>query len=98
MFIINYIKYINNTFNLLKILNLKIMRKKKDNNLIFITIGDRKFYYTSMNRASYKLGIAPASIKWYLEHKNSLKTENNEDVTIKLIDGSEIPYKYINNY
>lgn len=74
------------------------MRRKKNNNLILVNIGkDKKLYFTSKNRASMKLGLAIASIDWAIKHKNITRSNNDEDVTIEIIDGSEIPYKYINN-
>jgi hypothetical protein len=50
-----------------------------------------------MNKAGLFLGLATASVKWAVDHKNEIINNNDEIVTIKIIDGSEIPYKYINN-
>lgn len=65
--------------------------------MICASSGKEKQYFTSINRAGLYLGLAPASIKWAIEHENVLRNYNDEDVTIKLVDGSEIPYKLINN-
>ena len=68
----------------------------KNNNLILVNIGSKKYYYTSANKAGKLLGIQPNSINWAIIHKNELLYRNNK-VIIELIDGSDIPYKYINN-
>ena len=74
------------------------MRKKKDNNLILINYGtERKLYYTSMGRASVKLGLSVPSVKWAIDHHNVTYSNNDEEVTIEIVDGSDVPYKYINN-
>ena len=74
------------------------MRKKKDNNLIQISYGEeRKLYYTSIGRASVKLGLSVPSVKWAIEHHNVTCSNADEIVTIGIVDGSDIPYKYINN-
>ena len=74
-----------------------IQRKKKDNNLVLVTIGDRKLYFTSMSKAGLKLGIATQSVKYAIGRNSVITTYNDEKVTIEIIDGSEIPYKLINN-
>lgn len=74
------------------------MKKKKDNNLILLNFSDgRKLYYTSMNRAGKKLGLASTSIDYAITHNNKFITNDDIIVTVEKIDGSEIPYKYINN-
>lgn len=73
------------------------MKTKENNNLILMTIGDKKRYFTSMNRAGRAAGLAAASVKWAIYYGSELITNNNEKVTFKVVDGSEIPYKYINN-
>ena len=75
-----------------------IIKKKKDNNLICIASGNEKQYFTSINRAGLYIGLAAGSIKYAMERNSILKNKNDEDITIKLVDGSEIPYKLINNY
>lgn len=74
------------------------MKRKQNNNLITIRYnsGDM-LYFTSLNRVAMKLGIAPASVKWAIEHNNVLTDFEGKVFTIVVIDGSEIPYKYINN-
>ena len=73
------------------------MSKKKDNNLILVNSGKEKYYFTSLSRTGRFLNILPASVSWAIAHRNVLKNNRDEDVTIEIIDGSEIPYKYINN-
>lgn len=72
------------------------MKKKENNNLILMTVGDKKHYFTSMNRAGIAAGLATASVKWAINYGSELVNNNDEKVTFKIIDGSEIPYKYIN--
>lgn len=73
------------------------MKNKKDNNLILVNVGDKKYYFTSSNRAGKMLGMQNNSINWAIIHKNVLTNNAGEKVTIELVDGSDIPYKYINN-
>lgn len=74
------------------------MRRKENNNLVSINYSNGTvFYYTSMNRAACKLGVATASVKWAVEHGNVLTDYEGKVFTIGIVDGSEIPYKLINN-
>lgn len=74
------------------------MRNKNNNNLIAIRYdGGDMLYFTSTNRAAMKLAIAPASVKWAIEHNNVLTDVEGKVFTIGIVDGSEIPYKLINN-
>lgn len=73
------------------------MKRKTSNNLILVNIGEDKYYFTSANRAGNLLGIQPNSVNWAIKHHNKLISNDDRIVTIELIDGSEIPYKYINN-
>lgn len=73
------------------------MKQKKNNNLILVNIGDEKHYFTSANRAGNLLGIQPNSVNWAIKHKNKLISDDDRIVTIELVNGSEIPYKMINN-
>lgn len=74
------------------------MRRKQNNNLVAIRYdGGNMLYFTSTNRAAMKLGIAPASVKWAIEHNNVLTDVEGKVFTIGIIDGSEVPYKLINN-
>lgn len=75
------------------------MKEKKNNKLIYINIVGREsnLYFTSANRAGMRLKLQPNSVNWAIKHQNKLITENDEVCTIELVDGSEIPYKYINN-
>lgn len=74
------------------------MKKKTNNNLIAIkySSGDM-LYFTSVNRVGMKLAIAPASVKWAIDHNNVLTDIEGKTFTIEVVDGSDIPYKYINN-
>lgn len=72
--------------------------RKKNNNLILINYTDgEKRYYTSFNRAGLSIGLAPVSVKWALDHENVITDLSDRELTIKLVDGSNIQYKYINN-
>lgn len=73
------------------------MRKKRNNNLVLVNVGNKKYYFTSLNRAGIYLNLAAQSVKWAIDHQNVLYNNANEKVTIDLIDGGEIPYKLINN-
>ena len=74
------------------------MRRKQNNNLVAIRYNNGDMlYFTSTNRAAMKLGIAPASVKWAIEHNNVLTDAEGKVFTIGILDGSEVPYKYINN-
>lgn len=72
-------------------------KKKKDNNLILVNVGKKKYYFTSTNRAGLFLGLQANSVNWAILHNNVMATNRDEKVNIEIIDGSEIPYKYINN-
>lgn len=72
-------------------------RKKTNNNLICVNAGNEKHYFTSTSRAGQFLGLAAGSVQWAIDHENILINNKDEEVTIKIIDGSEIKYKYINN-
>lgn len=73
------------------------IKPKKDNNLILVNVGKKKYYFTSTNRAGGFLGLQANSVNWAILHKNVLTNNRDEKVTIEVIDGSEIPYKLINN-
>lgn len=74
------------------------MRKKRNNNLVAINYANgEKLYYTSYTRAGYRVGLAAASVQWACEHGNTLYDLNDKELTISLIDGSNVQYKYINN-
>lgn len=73
------------------------MKRKKNNNLILVNVGSKKHYFTSTNRAGDFLGIGNNSVMWAIMHHNELTNNRGDLVTIELIDGSYIPYKYINN-
>lgn len=73
------------------------MKKKNDNNLLLVKSGNRKHYFTSISRVANFLNINPSSVAWAIGHRNVLKNNKDEDVTIEIVDGSDIPYKLINN-
>ena len=73
------------------------MSKKKDNNLILVNVGNKKYYFTSAGKAGNFLGMQGPSVSWAIAHRNELTNNAGEKVTITLVDGSEIPYKLINN-
>jgi hypothetical protein len=74
------------------------MAKKKDNNLVEIRFEDGESrYFTSCSKAGLNVGLVVASVQWAVNHGNVLTTVNDRKFTIHLVDGSEIPYKYINN-
>ena len=73
------------------------MKRKTDNNLIVVDFNGEKHYYTSPTKAGWKVCLAPASVKWAIEHNNVLCTCDGRNFRIYLEDGSDIPYKYINN-
>jgi hypothetical protein len=73
------------------------MKTKKDNNLVLVNVGNKKYYFTSLTRAGRFLGLQSSSISWAIAHRNELTNNAGEKVTITLVDGSDIQYKYINN-
>lgn len=73
------------------------MSKKKDNNLILVNVGNKKYYFTSAGKAGNFLGMQGPSVSWAISHRNELTNNAGEKVTITLVDGSDIQYKYINN-
>lgn len=74
------------------------MARKTNNNLVLVSYinGDKK-YYTSMSKAGLNLALAFPSVKWAVEHGNVLTDVEGKKFTIGIVDGSEIPYKLINN-
>ena len=72
-------------------------RKKNNNNLICVNSGNEKHYFTSTSKTGEFLGIAPGSVQWAIDHHNVLINNKDEEVTIEIVDGSEIKFKYINN-
>ena len=70
------------------------MRTKENNNLIKVTTKDGSFYFTSLNRTAKFLHVQILTINWALFHEGLIK---KRDAKVEIVDGSEIPYKYINN-
>ena len=66
------------------------MKTNKNNNLILINIGDKKYYFSSIRKAGNFLTEQSNSV-----YENELVNNNKEKITIELVDGSNIPYKYI---
>lgn len=78
------------------------MKHKKDNNLILVKIHCQdgliqNEYFTSLSGAGLYLGVAAQSIKWAINHHNILVNNEGLQITIEMVDGSEIPYKLIND-
>lgn len=75
------------------------MRKKENNNLVCAVYDDgEKRYFTSTNRAAATYGICEPSVKWCIKSGNTkFETNDGRIITFELVDGSEIPYKLINN-
>ena len=72
--------------------------KKKNNNLVAIIYKDGETkYYTSPTTAGLKVGLANRSVTWAIEHGNVCTDFNDRGFIIKIVDGSEVPYKLINN-
>ena len=74
-----------------------IIKNKKDNNLVCVSIDGTHNYFTSITKAGKFIGLAACSVTWAITHDSSLKTVDGRDVKIFIIDGSEIKYKLINN-
>ena len=74
------------------------MARKTNNNLVVVSYsnGDKQ-YYTSMSKAGLKLALAVPSVKWAIDHNNVLTDVEGKKFTIGIVDGSEVPYKLINN-
>lgn len=70
------------------------MKTKENNNLIKVTTKDGSFYFTSLNRTAKFLDVQILTITWAITHGNTIK---KCDAKVEIVDGSEIPYKYINN-
>ena len=74
------------------------MSKKLNNNLIeFNYENGNKLYFTSKGKAALRLGVTPPSVQWAIDHHNTVVDNAGNKLNINLVDGSEIPYKYINN-
>ena len=74
------------------------VKKKQNNNLVLVTEGNKKQYFTSKNRAGLYLGLACASVEYAIKKRNEFWGDNGERITIEIVDGSEVPYKLINNH
>ena len=71
-------------------------KKKENNNLVLVNVGKKKYYFTSSNRAAIFLGIQSNTVNCAILKNKVLTNTKDEKVTIEICDGSEIPYKYIN--
>jgi len=67
------------------------------NNLIMVKSEKSSKYFTNLNRAAKFVGIQPNSVSWAILNGNVIKDKEGNDITLSMVDGSEIPYKYINN-
>lgn len=74
------------------------MAKKVNNNLVLVSYsnGDKQ-YYTSTSKAGLKLALAAPSVKWAIDHNKVLTDVEGKIFTVHIVDGSEVPYKLINN-
>ena len=72
------------------------MKRKKNNNLILVNVGNKKHYFTSANRAGDFLGLGNNSIMWAIMHHNELSNNNGDIITVEMVDGSNILWKDIN--
>lgn len=68
------------------------------NNLVCINIGEEKLFFTTPGKAGLYLGLQYNSVMWAINHKNKLITKDDRVCTVKIVDGSDIPYKYIDKY
>ena len=76
------------------------MTEKKDNNLIKITLdcNGKVFYFTSANRAGEFIGKQKYNImKALKDGTNRIEFSEIGPMKVELVDGSDVPYKYINN-
>lgn len=78
------------------------VKKQKTNNLIKVTKTrpdgtDDIHYFTTCCKTGTFLYIAGASVQWAIDHHKTLFDEDGSKTKIEMIDGSEIPYKLINN-
>lgn len=70
--------------------------EKKNNDLICVESNKKKSYYTSNRRAALAIGVYAPAIQTAIDHQETLKNYAGEEVRVSLVDGSDIPYKYIN--
>ena len=70
------------------------MKRKENNNLIKVIQPNNIGYFTSLNRVAKFLDVQVLTITWAITHGNTIK---KCDAKVEIVDGSEIPYKYINN-
>lgn len=73
------------------------VKRKKNNDLVLMHVGDKNLYFTSNTFAGQHIGLHATSVDWAIKHKKTLWTTDDEPITIEIVDGSEIPYKLINN-
>ena len=74
------------------------MKRKRNNDLVVLKYENgMKKYYTSLTRAGLSVGLASCSTKWAIDHQNIVEDLQGRKLTIVIEDGSEVPYKLINN-
>lgn len=73
------------------------MRKRSNNDLVLVNEGNKKLYFVSMNKAGLYLGLQANSVKWAIQHQNVLRNNNDEEVTIKIVDGTNVTWGEIYN-
>lgn len=73
------------------------MKAKLNNNLVKLTFNDGTFhYYTSENRAGYAIGKQVYNINRSIATGIEIIIELGKTCKVEIVDGSEVPYKYIN--
>ena len=74
-----------------------INKTKKNNDLILVTVGDDKKYFTSYCAAGKYTKLNGSSVLYAIKTNATLYTNDNELVTIQIVDGTNIKYNDINN-
>jgi len=73
--------------------------KKKNNDLITIIYKDGETkYYTSQTAAGFKVGLFNCSVKRLIDQQVVGTDLNGREFIVKMVDGSNVLWKDINNY
>lgn len=73
-------------------------KEKYDNNLFMITInGHEKHYFTSAARAADYIGIQRTLMMYNVGRGKTMRDSYGNMCEVAIVDGSDIPYKLINN-
>lgn len=75
------------------------MKTKENNNLIELTFDCNgvKQYFTSENRAGLYIGKQKYNIMQALRGNGRIEYSELGPLTVKIVDGSKVPYELINN-